>query len=307
MKNKHEGWGWMLAVDFFFAGMGGAMLVIAGAADLFVGEGRTSALASFLGAAFMALGSGLLIFELGRPFQSWRVFMNPRAILTAGAWTMSLAIGAGFVYTSFSFALFPWSGWVPVRKLVAAFLIVSGLVVATYPGILLGRLKGRPLWSGSGMTGLFLTSSLVTAFAAHYLCGLLYPPAAIGDLLARFPAIAAVLLAAQLVLWISYMWVKHSSTEAEAIAVKRWISGEYGAAFKYGFMLAGTLLPLALVLVPAPPFQAAGAVLVLAGGLVMRNLVIYAGNADRTWLPGEVKYRSRLPHGDEAFIKAWNK
>ena len=23
MSTKHEGWGWMLAVDFFFAGMGG--------------------------------------------------------------------------------------------------------------------------------------------------------------------------------------------------------------------------------------------------------------------------------------------
>lgn len=306
MSQKHEGWGWMLAVDFFFAGMGGAMLVIAGIVDLFVGEGRTSALASFLGSAFMALGSGLLVLELGRPFQSWRVFMNPRAVLTVGAWVMSLAIGAGLVYTTFSFAVFPWSGLVFVRKLVAVFLVVTGLVVATYPGILLGRLKGRPLWVGPGMTSLFLTSSLVTAFAAHYLCGLFVPPATIGDVLGRFPAIIAVLLAVQLLLWVSYMWVKRSATEAEAIAARRWICGEYSATFKYGFILAGTVLPLALVLVCAPLFQAAGAVLVLVGGFVMRMLVVYAGGADRTWLPGEVKYRSRLPHGDEAFMKTWN-
>jgi protein NrfD len=307
MSQKHEGWGWMLAVDFFFAGMGGAMLVIAGIADLFVGEGRTSALASFLGSAFMALGSGLLVFELGRPFQSWRVFMNPRAILTVGAWVMSLAIGAGLVYTTFSFAVFPWSGLVLVRKLIAIFMVITGLVVAAYPGVLLGRLKGRPLWVGPGMTSLFLTSSLVTAFAAHYLSGLLVPPATIPDVLGRFPAMIAVLLAVQLLLWVSYMWVKRSgATEAEAVAAQRWICGEYSAAFKYGFILAGTVLPLALALACAPLFQAAGAVLVLVGGFVMRMLVVYGGGADRTWLPGEVKYRSRLPHSDEAFMKAWN-
>lgn len=303
---KHEGWGWMLAVDFFFAGMGGAMLVIAGAVDLFVGDGRTSVLASFLGSAFMGMGSGLLILELGRPFQSWRVFMNPKAILTIGAWVMSLAIGAGLVYTSFAFAVFPWSGLVFARKLVAIFLIASGLVVATYPGILLGRHKGRPFWVGPGMTSLFVLSSFVTAFAAHSLSALVVAPAAITDVLDRFPGIIAVLLAVQLLLWFSYLWVKRSgATEAEAAAARKWISGEYAASFQFGFILAGTVLPLVLVLLPSALYQAAGAVLVLVGGIIMRTLVVYAG-ADRTWLPGELKYRSRLPLGDEAFLKAWN-
>jgi protein NrfD len=306
MSQKHEGWGWMLAVDFFFAGMGGAMLVIAGVVDLFIGDGRTSVLGSFLGAAFMAMGSGLLILELGRPFQSWRVFMNPKAILTIGAWVMSLAIVAGLVYTSFSFAVFPWSEATILRKLVALFLIPSGLVVATYPGILLGRHKGRPFWVGPGMTSLFVLCSFVTAFAAHSLSGLIVAPAAIGDVLGKFPGIIAVLLAVQLLLWLSYLWVKRSgATEAEAAAAQKWICGDYSCAFKYGFILAGTLLPLVLVLLPSTVYQAAGAALVLVGGLIMRTLVVYAGG-DRTWLPGEVKYRSRLPHGDEAFMKAWN-
>jgi len=52
--------------------------------------------------------------------------------------------------------------------------------------------------------------------------------------------------------------------------------------------------------------QAIGALLILFGGVVMRCLVVYAGE-DRTWLPGEKKYRGRLPLGDEAFLKAWNK
>ncbi len=305
MSQKHEGWGWMLAVDFFFAGMGGAMLVIVGIVDLFAGEGRTSVLGSFLGAAFMALGSGLLILELGRPLQSWRVFMNPKAILTVGAWVMSLAICAGLAYTTFSFAVFPWSGATILRKLVAIFLIPAGLVVATYPGILLGRHKGRPFWVGPGMTSLFVLSSFVTAFAAQSLSAMLVAPAASGEVVKSFPAIIAALLAVQSLLWFSYLWVKRSgATEAEAAAAEKWIGGAYSAVFKYGFILAGTLVPLILVLLPTAFLQAAGAALVLAGGLVMRNLVVYAGG-DRTWLPGELKYRSRLPRGDEPFLQAW--
>ena len=48
MKHKEDTWGWMLAVDFFFAGMGGAMLLIAGIADLFLGQGSVSLLGSLL-------------------------------------------------------------------------------------------------------------------------------------------------------------------------------------------------------------------------------------------------------------------
>ena len=41
---------------------------------------------------------------------------------------------------------------------------------------------------------------------------------------------------------------------------------------------------------------------VLAGGLVLRFLVVYSD--DRAFLPGEEKYLSRLPRGDEPFLAA---
>jgi protein NrfD len=306
MKHHEEGWGWLLAVDFFFAGMGGGMLVIAGLVDLFIGEGRTSILGNFLGPVFMGMGSGLLILELGRPLQSWRVFMNPKAILTVGAWVMSLAIGVGFVYATFGIDIFPWAGWTVVRKLLALVCVASGLVVATYPGILLGRHKARPFWNGPGMISLFLLSSLVTAFAAHSLSGMVLAAPTLSDVLASFPRAIALLLAVQLLLWLSYIWVKRSgATQPEAVATERWIKGDLSVIFQVVFLLAGTLLPLVLVLLPSQMYQGFGAVLVLLGGVTMRLLVVRGGE-DRTWLPGEKKYRSRLPLGDEAFLKAWN-
>ncbi|GFE59908.1 NrfD/PsrC family molybdoenzyme membrane anchor subunit [Geobacter sp. AOG2] len=314
MSTKHEGWGWMLAVDFFFAGMGGAMLLIAGIIELFVGEGRTSLVGNLLGPVFMCVGCAFLVFELGRPFQSWRVFMNPKAILTAGAWTMSIAIVVGLAYASFGLdpawfgveKLF-WQDKYLVRKLLAVICVLTGLVVAAYPGVLLARHKGRPFWVGPGMITLFLLSSLVTGVSAHFLSGFAFPPAVVPGVLANFPLLAGALLFFQLVVWFGYLWVKRTgATAAEADSAQRWIAGDLSGSFKFVFLFLGTLVPMVLFLQASPALQGVGALFVLLGGVVMRCLVVRAGH-DRTWLPGEQKYRGRLPLGDEAFLKAWNK
>ncbi|WP_199242439.1 NrfD/PsrC family molybdoenzyme membrane anchor subunit [Desulfosporosinus fructosivorans] len=317
MSHKHDSWGWMLAVDFFFAGMGGAMLVIAGIADLFLGTGMTSVLGNLLGALCIGLGACLLVLELGRPFQSWRVFMNPKAILTIGAWSMVLAMGAGIIFASFGIGSLPWSDAILARKVFAVVSVIFGLIVATYPGILLARHKSRPFWTGAGIMSLFVISSLVTGAAAHIVSQFVFDAlasivtswqivdASSSVVLDGLPYLTVALLVLQFILWIGYIWIKKTgTTEREANAADRWISGNYAMHFKGGFLFIGTLLPIVLILVPINLIQVFGTLLVLVGGVVMRLLVVYSGQ-DRTWLPGEQKYRSRLPIGDEAFLKAW--
>jgi len=305
MKTKHQGWGWMLAVDFFFAGMGGGMLVIAGIIELFIGGGNTSLLGNILGPLFMCAGCGFLILELGRPLQAWRVFMNPKAILTIGAWLMSIAIVSGLVYASFgltSETIF-WKDWTFFRKLFALVDIVTGLVVAAYPGVLLGRHKGRPFWVGPGIMALFLLSSLVTGAAAHLFSGILVSAPNSQEVMNALPGLIEAMLFLQLLLWCGYIWIKLTgTTEVEAASAKRWFKGDLSDNFKFQFLLAGTLLPLIMILLPTTLTQAIGSLLVLLGGVTMRMLVVRSGE-DRTWLPGEQKYRSRLPMGHEEFMK----
>jgi formate-dependent nitrite reductase membrane component NrfD len=308
MSNKHQTWGWMLAVDFFFAGAGGGMLVTAALVELLGGGIRMSMAGNLLGPAFMCIGCGFLILELGKPFRVWRVFMNPKAILSVGAWTMSVAVCSAFLYGAMALP-FPqifWRDWAGIGKILAVVNLITGLVVATYPGVLLGRQKGRPFWVGPGIMALFMLSSLVTGIAAHYLCGLVTPaPAA--AVWKALPGVIALLLGFQLVLWIGYIWIKQSgTTEAESLAAKRWTSGEMSFAFKAGFLSLGTLAPLVLALFPNPAAQAAAAALVLLGGIIMRLLVIRSGD-DRTFLPGEKRYNLRLPTGSETFLhKNWH-
>jgi hypothetical protein len=85
---------------------------------------------------------------------------------------------------------------------------------------------------------------------------------------------------------------------AAARAAARWLTGSYTLAFWGGVITLGLLLPLAgyaLGLPILPPLC------VLAGGLVLRFLVVYSD--DRTFLPGEEKYLARLPGEHELFLK----
>ncbi|WP_321532178.1 NrfD/PsrC family molybdoenzyme membrane anchor subunit [uncultured Desulfuromonas sp.] len=306
MSEKHQAWGWMLAVDFFFAGMGGAMLVIAAIIDLFIAPNQVSLLGNILGPLCMCVGCGFLILELGRPMQAWRVFMNPKAILTFGAWTMTIAIISGFAYASFGIksSLIFWHEGDFLRHLLALVNIVTGLVVATYPGVLLGRHKGRPFWVGPGVMGLFLLSSMVTGLALHCLCAIVAPIE--GSVLSSLPKLIAALLLVQVLMWAGYLWIKASgTTAAESASAKRWINGDLAKGFKIYFMLIGTVVPMILLLTPVGFFQGLAALMVLFGGVMMRIQIVTSGK-DRTFLPGELQYRSRLPQGDEKFLKkAW--
>ncbi|WP_321365361.1 NrfD/PsrC family molybdoenzyme membrane anchor subunit [uncultured Desulfuromusa sp.] len=306
MSTKHQTWGWMLAVDFFFAGMGGAMLVIASVIDLFIAPNQLSLLGNIVGPLCMCVGCGFLILELGRPFQAWRVFMNPKAILTFGAWMMTIAIISGFVYASFAInhSLIFWREWDFLRQLLAVVNIITGLVVATYPGVLLGRHKGRPFWVGPGIMGLFLLSSVVTGLALHFLCAMILPIE--NSVLSSLPKLIAALLLLQGLLWAGYLWIKATgTTAAETTSAQRWINGDLAKGFKISFILIGTLVPMIIVLIPVSIFQGIAALLVLFGGVMMRMQTVTSGK-DRTFLPGELQYRSRLPQGNEKFLKkAW--
>jgi len=88
------------------------MTALAGLSDLIFGRGEAFSLGSLIGGSAIAVGSALLVFELGRPFQFWRVLSRQRAIMTAGAWMLSLTIFTSVAHFSF------WPGFSPGSSLL---------------------------------------------------------------------------------------------------------------------------------------------------------------------------------------------
>jgi protein NrfD len=301
MKYEHSHWGWMLAADLFLGGAGGGLLVIAAGGELFLGI-RAPAATGLTAAVLLTLGASLLVLELGRPLQSWRVFLNPRALLTVGAWMMLLGIGFGPVYASFGVPVFPWSSMTVLRLAAAAGCLLCGLGVSTYSGIFLGKMKGRSFWSGPGLTALFVLSALTTGAAALDVICYALPAGGESHFL---PGLMTLLLALQGVLWPAYVVVRASSgTLHEAQAARRWLMGDKAAAFWVGIFGLGILVPFLLAGVGREPAMALADATALLGGLVMRLSVI-AGD-DRIWLPGEEAFAASLPRSDDPIFHTWS-
>jgi hypothetical protein len=149
-------WTWEVPLYFFAGGAAGASSVIAFTAQL---TGASQSLvrdARWIAAIGAAVSGPLLILDLGRPerfLNMLRVF-KPQSPMSVGAWTLTV-----FGATSTIAALAAWDRGRPARKVRArcprsqaigdasAFVAaLSGLVMATYTGVLLGA-TAIPVWA----------------------------------------------------------------------------------------------------------------------------------------------------------------
>jgi formate-dependent nitrite reductase membrane component NrfD len=303
MKKKHN-WGWPVAGYLFLGGLGGGMLIVTSAAGLLGGQGGLFAFGSLASSILIGTGSALLVFELGRPFRFWRVFSTQKAVMTVGAWMLGISIVTGVAYFSFWLVFLPWSSLSFLRQVLALVNFFLGIGVVTYTGILLGSMKARPFWNSAVLPVLFAISGLSTGVAAQSLLAGAWPWQGDVEFISQVHSFLHLLDAGLLVFEILILLVyigmmRYSAGQAAGRAAARWLTGSYALAFWGGVITLGLLLPLVLYTLGV---QVLPPLCVLVGGLILRFLVVYSD--DRTFLPGEEKYLSRLPHGDEAFLQA---
>jgi len=308
MKEKHN-WGWPIASYLFLGGLGGGMIVLAGLADLAFGRGEPFSLSSLIAGVAIAIGSGLLIFELGRPSQFWRVLSRQKAIMTAGAWMLSLTIVTSFAYFSFWPDFSPWRELVGLRHLVAGINIVLGLGVCIYTGILLGSLRARAFWNTPILPVLFLVSGLSSGAAAQALLAGAWPSrGGAADVEAAHAALRSLdltlIVFELMVLFLYVVMMRLASGKVAARIAATWLAGRNCFTFWGGLVILGLVAPALLYLVPSAAALLAAPVLILIGGLILRFLVVFSDERDE--LPGEGEYYSRLPKPDAPFLKAWD-
>lgn len=306
MSEKHY-WGWPVAGYLFLGGLGGGMTIVSTAADLLWGKGGLFAFGSLAASILTGIGCGLLIFELGRPFRFWRVFSTQKAVMTVGAWMLGILIVTDLAYFSFWVSFLPWRNLVFLRQVLSLINLLLGIGVVTYTGILLGSMKARPFWNSPVLPVLFAVSGLSTGIAAQSLLAGFWPWQ--GDLgaISQVHSFlhnldAGLLVFESLILMVYVGMMRFSAGEEAGRTAARWLVGSYARSFWGGLVGLGLLLPLVLYLVGGPVIVFAP-IGVITGGVFLRFLVVYSN--DRKLLPGEEKYRARLPLGTEDFLKAW--
>jgi polysulfide reductase chain C len=325
-KLEKHFWIWPIAWYLFLGGLGGGILFTSGILDLVFGYGSLNALGVLFAVACLGIGSFLLIFELGQPKVFFRVFLSGTAIIKWGACLLILAMGCGFIYFLFwlppAWNLF-WYSWTWLRDLCCVGMALFGLCVVVYTGVLLSTMKAKPFWNTPTLPLLFTVSALSTATAALSLLSGLWPTSDYVEALVGSGLVAqslanevlhnnveilhiadTILVIVEIVVLLIFVLGTRAAGNITAKAVALdWISGKKAPLFWVGMMVCGLIIPFLLYQIGGSAAAYVAPVLVLAAGLLLRFMIVYSDK--RRPIPGEEKYYSRLPKGDERFLQGW--
>jgi len=141
-------WTWEVPLYFFAGGAAGASSVIAVAAQLTGAPDSLVRDARWIAAIGAAASAPLLILDLGRPdrfLNMLRVF-KPQSAMSVGAWTLTI-----FGTASSGAVIAEMLGFRRIGDASAFVAALSGLVMSTYTGVLLGA-TAIPVWAAHAKT-----------------------------------------------------------------------------------------------------------------------------------------------------------
>jgi formate-dependent nitrite reductase membrane component NrfD len=293
-------WGWEITVYLFLGGIVAGIFVLSAALELVSGArplSRSLRLAPFAALALLSLGMFALWLDLAHRLWAWRFYavFRPTSPMSWGAWILCLVypvgllLGLGSLEGEERGVLRRWVpgvlrsafevilGFGEKRRrsiLVAAVLVGTGL--GLYTGLLLGTMPSRLAWNSAVLGPLFLASGVSTGAASLLLLKL---EEGERKALVRWDAIA---IGAELVLIVLLLLGWATSGEAGRFAAHSFLGGPYTAVFWSLVVVTGLLVPLAMEFLESRrhlPFIALVPVLILAGGLALRWILLAAGQA----------------------------
>jgi len=243
-------------------------------------------LSGLLAITLLVGGLSVLVLDLGRP-DRLIVAMTTYNFKSIFAWNIYLYVGfmaivAVYLWTMMDFRVFKFT------KAAGTFAFLWRLALTTGTGSIFGFLVARQAYDAAIMAPMFIIMSFSFGLAIYLLvlmCAYRWTNRPLGDaMVRRLKNLLATFVAAVFYFTLAYHLTNLYATEHHGI--ERFIlldGGIYTKLFWIGQMLIGTALPLALFLIPAlsksRAMIAAGAVLVVLGGLAQMYVIIIGGQA----------------------------
>jgi formate-dependent nitrite reductase membrane component NrfD len=288
VANPH--WGEYIIAYFFLGGIAAGSYAMASLAALFGDETdrRATRVADYLAFPLVCVCGLLLVVDLGRPERFWHMMIASETFRPMFKWWSPMSIGSwglsafgGFSFVSFLGVLVEdrWIGGQALservarwrRSLFGKLFAIGGAGAAFFLGSYTGELlsaTNQPMWSNTTWLGaLFLASAASTGMAAMIL-GIHW----------RFRDVDHEALE-------RLEWADGWAMAMEAavlVAFAASLGGLARAAFTEwpGLLIPALVVPVGLVLpailrrVGGPRGSVFGALLILAGGLVLRSAVV---------------------------------
>lgn len=308
-------WGFWVVGYLFLGGLSAGLFFVSALATLIRKKenpdfDRLAMLGAMMAPWPVILGCLLLMFDLGRWYRAYKLFLHMQwtSPMSIGSWLLFVFIIVSLLYLFASLpekqrarllARFPRVfrlGWMDypnfsqARRMLAIVGLPISVGVGIYTGVLLGAVQSRPFWNTSLVAQLFLFSALSTGCAA-LLFALLWvrTPVAAAELRLLYILDISAL---SLELFIVLPYVIHGQLSVQAVreSLHLILGGPFTVIFWLFFFSLGLLLPLFMeireiaTMLSSPSIVKHGkvvagtaAVLVLAGGFLLRYIFVYAG------------------------------
>jgi formate-dependent nitrite reductase membrane component NrfD len=219
---------------------------------------------------FLALTTGLLVFDLKRPERFHYILFkgNHRSWLVKGAWIL-LAYGV----IAAVWLVGALAGDAYLLRILTLPALLLGAGAAGYSAFLFGQAEGRDFWQSPLLLPHLLVAALASGAAVLLIVGI--PARADGPSL----RLLATILIVALVLEAALLFAEFGSAPANvdaARAARLVIRGALCVRFWGGVVIGGVALPLVLAVSPAILL---GAVLALVGLWIYEDVWIRAGQS----------------------------
>ncbi len=291
-------WGWEISLYLFLGGFVAGILFFSALFTLRNKQDRYKMAVKALPLTvpvLLAIGLGALFLDLSHKLYFWQLYTNIRweSPMSWGAWTLLLVTPLSILWAvTWLEELFPnldlKVAWLKkavhilkqYRMHLAWILIILAIILGMYTGILLSAFNARPFWNSAIMGPLFLTSGLSAAAAAATLLA--------KDHAERnmFTKIDLMLIAVELFFIIHLFMGFLASTRVHIRAAEMFLGGQFTVPFWIWVVGIGLAIPALLEILELkkryiPTFVPA--LLVIAGSLMLRFIIVEAGQASR-WL-----------------------
>lgn len=296
-------WGWEIPVYLYLGGWVAGMMILTG---YFLLKGRheqrgcvCSALPG-LGLVLLSLGMGALFLDLEHKLFTWRLY-------TTFQWTSPMSWGAWILLLVYPVLAVTWlvrppalledlspgveraSAWLRARpagvRALGLTSILLGAALGIYTGILLSSLGARPLWNSGALGALFLVSGLSTAAAFTHMVARQEQER---GLMVRADN---VLLGAELALLALFLLGLLAGSAPQIAAAKLVLGGAFTAPFWVLVVGLGIVVPLVIQILAVRhriPHTPIAPLLVLAGGIALRFVIVQAGQVSH-WAHGTMR------------------
>ncbi len=291
-------WHWEIPLYLFLGGMAAGILCIAAVYYL---RGRENdyktavRITPFLAPILLVIGLLALFADLRHKLFFWQLYTNIRlqSPMSWGAWTLMVITPVSFIWSALHIKdIFPRWDWkfewlnevesffIKHKKILAWVMLVYGIILGIYTGILLSAFNARPLWNTSILGPLFLASGLSAGAAATLLIS--------KDKAERkqFARVDLVLIGIELFLIIHMFMGFLASTQVQIDAVNMFLGGPFTMSFWIFVVILGMIIPALLEFLELGRFYIpviVPAILVIFGSMMLRFIIVYAGQVSR-WL-----------------------